>query len=108
MSLWNCDCPKERLCDDCFQAELRSRLPTAPGIGWLWADRVWAANPEFRELPWPDLAGKAAAIAAQLVATQGKDPRLLETMVASVADGAAARWARLQFHAKHGWWPDAQ
>lgn len=86
-----CDCPRDRLCDLCFQGAWENLRGVAATRGEVWADDV--ARRVRTRRPWPAYGGRTAAIARRKVADMTRDPRLLEDLAIELASWAARRWA---------------
>ena len=86
-----CGCPRERLCELCFQGSWENLRGVAATRGEVWAMDV--ARRARLDRPWPEGSPRVAAIARQKVADLSRDHRL----VAALADELgrwAARWWR--------------
>lgn len=89
-----CNCPRDRLCDLCYQGAWDNLRGVAATRGEVWADDV--ARRVRTLQAWPRFAGRTAAIARGKVEDMTRDPRLREDLAIELASWAARRWATLQ------------
>ncbi len=85
-----CGCPRDQLCDLCFQGSWENLRGVAATRGEVWAMAV--ARRTHTDRPWPSGSPKVAAIARTKVADLSRDPRLLEVLAAELARWAARWW----------------
>lgn len=84
-----CGCPRDQLCDLCFQGSWENLRGVAATRGEVWAMAV--ARRVRLDRPWPD-SGRAAAIARRKVEDLSRDRRLRAALAAELARWAARWW----------------
>jgi hypothetical protein len=85
-----CSCPRDQLCELCFQGSWDNLRGVAATRG-----EVWAMEPARRvrlDQPWPDGSPRVAAIASEKVADLARDPRLRDALADELARWASRWW----------------
>lgn len=85
-----CGCPRDQLCDVCFQGSWENLRGVAATRGEVWAMDL--ARRMRIDQPWPDGSPKVLAISRRKVADLSRDGRLLEELAAELARWAARWW----------------
>ena len=87
-----CSCPRDALCDLCFQGSWENLRGVAATRGEVWAMDV--ARRTRVDRPWPEGSLRVTEIARAKVADLSRDRRLLEALALEVARWAARWWQR--------------
>ncbi len=91
-----CTCPRDQLCHDCFARHLDWSIGVASARGYGWANSVAERRPDLLDRPWPELAGRAAEIAAVKVADLTEDRRVFDRLLARLDAEARRRWEQIR------------
>ncbi len=87
-----CSCPRDHLCDLCFQGAWENLRGVAATRGEVWAMDV--ARRTRLDRAWPEDSPRVAAISRTKVSDLARDGRLLEALAAELARWAARWWRR--------------
>jgi hypothetical protein len=91
-----CDCPRDRLCENCLARSMEWLGGVVASRGYGWASSVAQRRPGLLARPWPPLEGRAAELAAAKVIDLTDDRRLFARLLERLYAAARRRWDQLR------------